>query len=562
MKAAKSRATTRSAAGSAKVALERGRAAYEAHRWRDAFESLAMADREAPLAGDDLERLAWSAALSGHDDEQIAAFERLYQLRLDAGENLAAVRAAFWLGLRLSYIGETGRGTGWFGRSERLAARADPNGAERGYALLPEIFRLLTARDGDAACTAAVRAAEIGDRFGDLDLATLARNFHGRALIQQGRHEAGLAVLDEAMLAVTKGALFPVTTGLVYCSVIDCCRRLYAVERAREWTEALARWCDAQPQLTPFTGHCRVHRSEILQLQGAWREALEEAERAAEKLPRSHSAEAAADASYQKAEIHRLRGEYPAAEEAYRNASRLGREPQPGLALLRLARGDGEAAAAAIRHVVGATREAFARTRYLPAAVEILLAADDVEGARGAARNLEEIAASARNEILDAMAAHARGAVSFAEGDAQAAIEPLRDAFATWRQIGAPYLAARMRVQIALAYRTLGDRDGARMELDAARTVFRELGAAPDLARIDALDADESSHRPFGLTPRELEVLRLVASGKTNKAISSELFVSEKTIDRHVSNIFNKIDVNTRAAATAFAYQHQLLQRL
>lgn len=555
----KRRLTKPAAAASPGAELARGRAAYAQRAWRDAFEALSNADRVAPLDVGDLDRLAWSAGLAGRTDVLLPTLERLHDAHLEAGDPLSAARAAFWLGFRLFNLGEMGRATGWIGRAERLIERDGRDCVERGYLLLPEAHRLIK-EDAGAASSVAHRVVEIGERFGDLGLATLGRSIEGRALILLGRHEGGLALLDEAMLAATNGALNPTITGIVYCSVVDCCQKVYAFERAREWTRVLAAWCEEQPQLGTFTGECRVHRSEILQLQGAWGEAIEEAERATRTPAGGLASEAAGAGCYQQAEILRLRGEFEEAEAAYREASRHGREPQPGLALLRLAQGQGEAAAAAIRHVVAATKEPLRRTRYLPAQVEILLAIGDLEGARVASHDLEEIAAGMRSGILDAIASHARGAIRLAEGDAQGALEPLRNAFSIWQQVGAPYLAARLRVLLASALGALGDEEGAGLERDAARSVFRELGAAPDLARLDAPIGNERSGRPFGLTPRELEVLRLVASGRTNRAISRVLFLSEKTIDRHVSNIFTKLDVPSRAAATAFAYQHKLVQ--
>jgi DNA-binding CsgD family transcriptional regulator len=360
------------------------------------------------------------------------------------------------------------------------------------------------------------------------------------------------------MLAATRGLLSPLVTGLVYCGVIGCCQRLYAVDRAREWTAALDAWCRSQPQLGTFTGVCRVHRSEILQLQGEWQQAIDEARHATQGIGGRGDPDGTPAAFYQEGEILRLRGEFEAAEASYRSAHQRGKEPQPGLALLRLATGQAAAAAAAIRQVIGSAPDGLARARHLPAAVEILLAAGEGAEAEQATRDLEGIAGGARNEILDALASHARGSVRLAQGDARGALEPLRRAFSIWQRVGAPYLAARLRVEIASALAVLGDQEGTRLERDAARAVFAELGAAPDLARLDAPAGAREEHS-FGLTPRELEVLRLLATGRTNRAISEQLFLSEKTIDRHVSNIFAKLDVPTRAAATAFAYRHKLL---
>jgi DNA-binding CsgD family transcriptional regulator len=545
-------------------ALERGRASFERRAWSDAFDALSEADRAAPLGAEDLARLVVAAGLAGRDEALLPAQERLYQRYLEAGDTLAAARAGFWLGFRLFARGEAGRATGWLGRAQRLVEKDGRDCVEQGYLLLPIAQRALGAGDAGQAHDVAAQAALVGERFGDDDLVAFARNLQGRALLRQGRLERGLALVDEAMVAVTSDELSPLVTGLIYCSAIASCQRVYALDRAREWTLALATWCEAQPQLVLFTGNCLVHRAEILQIGGSWPEAIAEARRAGEQCLRgAFDAEAAGRAWYQQAEIHRLRGEFGAAETAYREASQVGVEPQPGLALLRLAQGQAQAAAGAIRRVVAATNERLQRTRLLPALVEILLAVRDLEGARSGARELEATASALHTDVLSAIAWHAAGAVQLAEGNPGAALEPARQSFAVWQQIGAPYLAARLRVLLARACLALEDVDGARLELDAARAVFERLGARPDREAIDALRAKVVPRRKaaasHGLTERELQVLRLVASGKTNKVIARELSLSEKTVDRHVSNIFTKVDVSSRAAATAFAYEHDLV---
>jgi DNA-binding CsgD family transcriptional regulator len=334
---------------------------------------------------------------------------------------------------------------------------------------------------------------------------------------------------------------------------------VYALRRAQEWTAALTQWCEQQPDMVAFTSRCLVHRAEIMQLRGAWREALEEARRAGERSSQGVSQAAAAQAFYQQGEVHRLQGELVAAEEAYRDASRCGCEPQPGLALLRLAEGNGDAAAAAIRRVVGETNEPLKRARLLPAYVEIMLAIGDIQEARSACRELAEISAGFQSGMLGAMAAQARGAVDLADGDVRAALVALRHARQVWQELEVPYETARVRVLLGVACRALGDDDTAALELEAARGDFANLGAAPDLARVDALTRRASPIDAHGLTPREHEVLRLIAAGKTNKAIAAELVLSERTVDRHVSNIFTKLGLSSRAAATAYAYEHRLV---
>ncbi len=535
-------------------ALERGRRSYRHHAWAEAFDALADADRAAALALDDLEMLAWSAALSGHDDACLERFEQLHRRCGETGAHARAARWGFWLGMRLMAMGEMGRSAGWLSRAQRSLECADGDCVERGYLLLPKAARHLGAAELDTAVDIAARAVAIGEQFGDADLSAFARQFECRALLRRGDIEHGMTVLDESMIAVAAGELSPLVTGLVYCSAIATCQQAMALDRAREWTAALAAWCAGESQLASFAGACLVHRSQILKISGDWAEALEEAKRACERVS-DKDPQALGDACYERAELHRLRGELTEAEAAYRHASQVGREPQPGLALLRLAQGRIDDAASAIRRVLATTSTAWRRPQFLPACVDILLAAGELDDARIAAAELDQLTRDFDIEILHALAAQARGCVSLADGDPEAAVEPLRRAFQCWQSVGAPYIAARLRVQLAQAYEALGDRDGAELERQSARQVFEALGAAPDLAALDGKPAKTAG----GLSSRELEVLRLVARGKTNKQIANQLYLSERTIDRHVSNIFHKLHVSTRAAATAYAYEHSLL---
>jgi ATP/maltotriose-dependent transcriptional regulator MalT len=539
--------------------LERGREFYARGAWMDAYTSLSAADKAAPLGAEDLELLATSASMVGRMDDYLALLERAHHAYLDAGEGLRAVHPAFWIGMNLALRGEIGPAGGWFGRAQRLVEREERDCVEQGYLLVPVAFRHQAMGDYEAASAVAAEAAEIGERFADADLFAAARHFQGLIRIKQGRVEEALGLLDEAMVTVTAGEVSPVMTGVVYCGVIACCEEAFEPRRAHEWTNALTRWCERQPQMVAFTGRCLAHRAGIMQLHGAWRDALEEARLARERCEQAMNRPATGQALYQQGELHRLQGDFAAAEEAYRDANRWGREPQPGLALLRLRQGDVEASASTIRRVVDETTEPLQRAGLLPAYAEIMLAAGDLEAARGAGRELAAIAASSARPMLAAVAAHVQGAVELAEGDPGAALVSLRHAWQVWQELEAPYEVARARVLIGLACRALGDEDSATLELEAARAAFEQLGAAPDLAGVDSHTGRGAPADTHGLSPRELEVLRLVAAGKTNREIASTLVVSEHTVARHVQNIFTKLGVSSRTAATAFAFEQELV---
>jgi DNA-binding CsgD family transcriptional regulator len=523
----------------------------------EAYTSLSQADRMTPLGAEDLDLLATSAYMLGRDDDCLGSLERAYHVHLEAGEALGAVRCAFWVGITLALHGEEARASGWLGRAQRLVDREANDCVERGYLMIPAMLRQEAMGDWEAAYATATDAAEIGERFGDADLLALTIHEQGCALIQLGRVEEGLRLLDETMVAVTAGEVSPIVTGIVYCSVISGCQQVYELRRAQEWTAALTRWCEEQPDMVAFSGTCMVHRAEIMELRGAWPSALQEAQQARRRCEQGNSPSSVAQAFYRQGEVHRLRGEFSVAEEAYRDASRYGWEPQPGLALLRLAQGNNDAAAAAIRRVVDETTPPLKRARLLPAYVEIMLAVGDAGEARSACQELQEISIRYESAMLDAMVDHARGTVDLNEGDARAALPSLRRAWRAWQELEVPYEIARVRVLLGEACRTLGDEDTAALELEAAHEIFEQLGAAPDLARLES--PTRGSVPALGLTSRELEVLRLVAAGETNRAIATKLVVSERTVDRHVSNIFAKLGVPSRAAATAHAYKHQLI---
>jgi DNA-binding SARP family transcriptional activator/DNA-binding CsgD family transcriptional regulator len=540
--------------------LGRGRESFDRRAWGAAFAELSAADEESPLALDDLDRLAMAAHLTGRDDACHELWTRAHRELVAAGAVERAARCAFWLAFALLLSGgEPARASGWFARAKRLLDDGRRDCVEVGYLLVPDAIGRVDAGEFDDAYRLTVEAAEIGARFGDRDLVALAQHVRSRTLIRLGRIAEAVVLLDELMVAVTSGEMSAIVAGIVYCSMIEACQETFDLRRAREWTVALTRWCDAQPDLVPFTGQCLVHRAQIMALTGRWADAVDAARRATERFLRGPVHPAVGAAFYELAELHRIRGELTQAEQSYQQASRWGRSPQPGLALLRLAQGKVDVADAAIRVAIEEAADAAARPGLLAGCVEIMLAAGDIQAARAAADELRDLADDYDAPLLRAMARHTNAAVVLAEGDARAALGALRGACAAWQELDAPFEAARVRVLVGLARRQLGDEDTARMEWDAAGWVFERLGAAHDLARLEEWSRPETVAAAGGLTPRETQVLRLVATGKTNRGIAGELFLSEKTVARHVSNILAKLDVPSRAAATAYAYEHRVV---
>jgi DNA-binding NarL/FixJ family response regulator len=536
---------------------ERARGSFERRMWGDAFAELSAIHHEGQLAVDDLERLAVAAYMVGRDDDCEEAWIAAHHAWLRRGEAEAAARCAFWLALGLFFRGDLAPATGWVARGERVLEDSRRESVEQAWLLMLKALPLLFEGDAEAVYPSFVEAGEIAERLGDTDAMMFAQLGRGFSLILQGRIAEGVRLLDEVMVAVTADEVSPMLAGISYCQVIELFQAVFDLRRAREWTESLTRWCDSQPDLVPFRGNCLVHRSEIFQLQGAWTDALDSARRAIRMLAGPPAWDALGSAYYQLAEIQRLRGELAEAEDSYRQASLAGRDPEPGISLLRLAQGRIDLALPAIRRALGELEDPIARSRLLPACVEVMLQAEDVAAARGAADELAGIAAQFEAPYLGALAAHAVGAVLLAEGDPRAALTKLRAAQRSWRDLEAPHQAARVRMLIGVACRKLGDGAGAELEFQAARGVLEELGAAPDLDRLARL---AGSLPPGPLSRRESEVLTLVAAGKTNRTIAAELFISEKTVARHVSNIFTKLRLSSRAEATAYAYKHGLVR--
>jgi DNA-binding NarL/FixJ family response regulator len=536
---------------------DRAGGAFPRLMWRDAFADLSAGHREGRLDVEDLERLAVAAYMVGRDDACEDAWIAAHHAWLRGGEAERAAGCAFQHALGLFFRGDLAPAMGWVRRGGRVLQVSRRNSVEQAWlrmlTALPRLFQ------GDAdAQTDFVEAGKVADQFGDCDCTAFARLCCGYSLILRGQVQEGMSLLDEVMVAVTADELSPILSGIAYCQVIALCRAVVDLRRAREWTEALTRWCDAQPDLVPFRGNCLIHRCEIFQLQGAWTDAADSARRACEWLKGPPVWDALGSAHYQLAEIQRLRGELREAEDSYRRASLAGRDPEPGMSLLRLAQGRVDLARPAIGRALEEARDPLTRSQLLPAYVDVVLEADDVGAAREAADELAGIAAQFDAPYLEALAACASGAVLLAEGDARAALTTLRAAHGRWRELDAPHQAARVRVLIGVACRELGDGAGAELEFEAARAVLEELGAVCDRERLARI---AGWSRPGGpLSRRESEVLMLLAAGKSNRAIATELFISEKTVARHVSNIFTKLGLSSRTEATAYAYKHGLVR--
>jgi DNA-binding CsgD family transcriptional regulator len=535
--------------------IERGRDAVARESWAEAYEQLAAAD-PSELSPQDLEALADAAWWLSKTEESIAARQRAYVGSDAAHDAEHAATMAARLSIEHFVRGDPAVGAGWLMKARRHAEEV-PEGAGHGFLLIVEATVARYSGDLPMAQELLGRAAELAQRFRDPDLMAMAIHTQGIVLILLGETDRGVALLDEAMTSVVSGQLAPYFTGIVYCNVIGTCLEIADVRRADQWSEAARAWCETLPPESPFPGMCRVNRAEVARLRGAWSEAETEATLASEELM-DFDPMGAAQAIYETGEIRRRMGNLTGAEECFGRAREIGLDPQPGLALLRFTHGDAEGALRALQLSDATVRESrLQRARLLAALVDVAIAVPDLDAATGAADHLSELAAGSAALILQAIAATATGAVRLARGDAPTAVDALRGAGAMWRDLRLPYETARTRVLYGLALRAAGDEDDAQLELQAAVSAFERLGAAPDAHAAAALMTGTTA-LPGGLTPREAQVLRLVAAGKSNREIAAELVISEHTVARHLQNMFAKLGVSSRSGATAFAFEHDL----
>lgn len=539
--------------------LSRARALHRLARWEDACVEFLAADAEHPLDVEDLELLAEGAQLTGRHEEAVSALERAFVIRASAADLATAAAAAFWLYSEFVYAGEFARAGGWMSRlrdlTEQLAAVEEP-----GWLHIAAARECIGQGRYDDARAALTGALAQGRERADVDLETFARLLTARSLLLAGRPDEGLPQMDEAMLRVTSGQTSPRMTGMLYCAAIGTCEaEAWELARAQEWARALEGWMASLPTLFggAFLDNCRVYRAALKRQRGELSEARRELEEAARNLAEGAGVLVAGHAFYELGEVHRLLGDDDAAELAYRRATSLGANVHPGLALLRLRQGDTATALAGLRRSLAEATRPQGRGHLLPAMVTVSLAAGAIEEAEQALLELGDLARAMGSSALDAEFARAQGEVALADGRPEAALPDLRRSADAWRRFGAPYETARTCLLIAQACRGLGDEEGANLELESARESFALLGARRDL---DAIDAPLNRSPRHGLSTRELQVLRLIAAGRTNRSIASELFLSERTVHRHVSSIFDKLGVRSRTEAAIYAVGHQLLQ--
>ncbi len=535
--------------------LLRARAEFERGDWRAAYDAWAGFDL-AGLSADDLERSAAAAHLLGRVPEAVERYTAAYEARTAAGEDAAATMCAFHLTMALRTTGGRSAAAAWLARGERQGEGLPPDDAARGWMAFARMFTHLGAGRIDDALGCARTATDVGRSSGDADLLASGLGAQGRMSIYGGRVADGVGFLDESMLEAERGARDPVTVGHVYCTAIEGCQEVSDLVRVTEWTARLTSWCAAQPGLVMFTGQSALHRAQVMRARGAWGEALDELDAAIARYLAVGAVDAVGQASCERGDLLRLRGDLAGAEAAYSRSSEHGYEPQPGLALLAAARGQGAAATATARRLLAEPGSAVARSRLLPGVVEVLAAAGEVEDARAGSVELEQVAVAFGSEALTAASALAWGRVQVARQDAAGALPYLRRARQGASSLDLPHETALADVETGRALLMLGDGDAAHRALAGARAVLDRLGARPAVDTVDALTGRRP--RPAGLSAREVQVLRLVAAGRSNADIAAELVLSDRTVARHLSNIFVKLGVGSRTAAAAFAFERGL----
>jgi DNA-binding NarL/FixJ family response regulator len=535
--------------------LDAAREHHRASRWGQACEDYAVADATTELALDDLESWAEAAQVTGRIDVAIAVLARCFELRAHAGDVHGATRAMYWLwSAHVFARGEFATAAGWVERAGSLAA--EQGSGDYGWLLVPRAYGCIASGDYAAAEGLLHRATELGMGRGDIDLITIATTMRGRASLKLGSFEGGLALLDQAMVRILTRSTSPRATSVMFCAAIGSCYEVQEVARALEWSVALDQWLATLPRLGgAYFGNCRIYRAILMRLRGDWSRAESELEQACRDLAVDGKL-VVGHAWYELGELRRLQGE-AGVEEAFEKAIALGHVAQPGLALHRLSQGNVMAAASGLRRVLAERELAVDRLPFLPALVEVHLAAGQVDAAKDVIDEAERTAQNYPTTAMRALLDGARGAVALTEERFDDALARLREASDRWRELDAPLQTAQVGVRIAEACRALGDEEGALMELRAALATFERLGARPDESRVRTLLSGQDQQSGT-LSSREIEVLRLIVAGRTNAQIAAQLSLSERTVHRHVSNILTKLDVRSRTSAATYAVQHGL----
>jgi DNA-binding NarL/FixJ family response regulator len=543
-------------------ALQSSRGAFERRHWAQAYEGFSAARDHSELSVEDLFALGNAAWWLGYVDESLSINEELYRRYLNGDRPREAAMAAMEVAVNLFLRGDLTIASGWISRTRRLL-QDQPEGVEHAYVLyLTEVegplggISAMEEADFQTMVSSARAVQEAGRRHNDPNLVTAGVLGEGRALVKKGRVAEGMRLLDEVMVSLLTDDLLPEWAGNFYCHLMAAAQEVADLRRAVDWMEATTKWLESLPPAVLFTGICRIHRSQVLQLKGAWQQAEMEAVRVCEDLAVMH-VRAAAEGHYQVGELRRLRGDLEGAERAYQRAHEMGRDPHPGLALVLLGRGRVDAATASIRNsLVAEPSDRLVRARLCSALVEIAVASGDLELARDACAEIEKTASVFGSSGLEASALHARALVAFAEASPDEALPILRAVLKRWKEFDAPYESACIGLLLAETYSALQDADAVELELNACAAIFERLGATVEAGKVRALRA--KPRLPDGLTRREVEVLSLVAAGGTNRAVAESLFISERTVERHLANIFIKAGVSSRTEAAAYAFKQDL----
>ncbi|MDQ4097034.1 MAG: LuxR C-terminal-related transcriptional regulator [Actinomycetota bacterium] len=507
------------------------------------------------MSAAELDRLGESLFWLDRPDDSIAVLGRAFTAHVADGDHAGAAMAAWQLFYDHALVGEMALGNGWLERARREASQAeDP--AVAGFVAVAESDFAAGAGALEDAVTHAERAVKLGRTTGHANLTAMALQANGRALVACGRLDDGITALDEAMVAVVNRELTPLFTGWVYCNALSTCHDLADLTRAIEWSDSAMRWCDDLREGRLYPGICRLHVVELAMLRGTWESAAAMAQQACDELS-SHDPRYAGEAHYLIGELHRMAGDLDLGEEAFTRAHQLGRVPQPGLGRVRLAQGRLDAAVNGLRLALEPPPLApLRRTELLAALTEAHLAVGDTDAASAVAAAMADVVVGAASVYLDAVKRTTQAQVLLARDDALAACRCAGEAVARFHALGLPYDEARAREIRGAAARVIDELDTAQLELTAAHDTYQRLGAEPDERRVAALLGEPP---PSPLSSREIEVLRLVARGGTNKEVAGELVVSEHTVARHLSNIYTKLGVGSRSAATAWAYERSLM---